>query len=375
MRIILLGALLIMLSSGCMADTTPPLINQVVVGDISATAATIAWETDEPATSQVEYGLTDSYGSNSTLDETLVTEHTVTLTSLEPNKTYHYRLKSKDRAGNEAISTDYTILGARISIAGCSIAVSHVQVDKLYLDFARVVLKNEGERPAEIGKIILGVGESELEGSPHASLDQGEEREFSLPTYRPLEKDIGVKQVDGTIKILGSSEETLAEGSISIPIPTVRIGETIEVQGTEQLSLTFVSLKESDIAVDGPYVSGYYTFTARPGMKFIILIFRLRNNSTRVQETPYISTGEVATSVGYIYSLWNPPGGIYSEEYQPREATSEEVQTLIGDSGGFENLLQGESVLGCVAFEVPLEATPVEASLAYVPQLIELSGN
>jgi hypothetical protein len=190
-----------------------------------------------------------------------------------------------------------------------------------------------------------------------------------------LEKDIGVKQVDGTIKILGSSEETLAEGSISIPIPTVRIGETIEVQGTEQLSLTFVSLKESDIAVDGPYVSGYYTFTARPGMKFIILIFRLRNNSTRVQETPYISTGEVATSVGYIYSLWNPPGGIYSEEYQPREATSEEVQTLIGDSGGFENLLQGESVLGCVAFEVPLEATPVEASLAYVPQLIELSGN
>jgi hypothetical protein len=364
-----------MLSSGCMADTTPPLINQVVVGDISATAATIAWETDEPATSQVEYGLTDSYGSNSTLDETLVTEHTVTLTSLEPNKTYHYRLKSKDRAGNEAISTDYTILGARISIAGCSIAVSHVQVDKLYLDFARVVLKNEGERPAEIGKIILGVGESELEGSPHASLDQGEEREFSLPTYRPLEKDIGVKQVDGTIKILGSSEETLAEGSISIPIPTVRIGETIEVQGTEQLSLTFVSLKESDIAVDGPYVSGYYTFTARPGMKFIILIFRLRNNSTRVQETPYISTGEVATSVGYIYSLWNPPGGIYSEEYQPREATSEEVQTLIGDSGGFENLLQGESVLGCVAFEVPLEATPVEASLAYVPQLIELSGN
>jgi hypothetical protein len=39
------------------------------------------------------------------LDE-LTTAHSITLSGLEPNTAYHYRVKSKDTAGNEASSMD-----------------------------------------------------------------------------------------------------------------------------------------------------------------------------------------------------------------------------------------------------------------------------
>ncbi|MDZ7363133.1 MAG: PQQ-dependent sugar dehydrogenase, partial [candidate division KSB1 bacterium] len=66
------------------------------------------WQTDEASDSQVEYGLTAGYGSSSPLDAALVTSHTVTLSGLQPNTTYHYRVKSKDAAGNLAASGDFS---------------------------------------------------------------------------------------------------------------------------------------------------------------------------------------------------------------------------------------------------------------------------
>jgi len=89
-------------------DTTPPVISNVVGTGIRS-GFRITWTTDESATSQVEYGLTTSYGDLTPLDETLVTSHSVTQTGLERKTTYHYRVRSKDAAGNEAISEDETV--------------------------------------------------------------------------------------------------------------------------------------------------------------------------------------------------------------------------------------------------------------------------
>jgi hypothetical protein len=82
-----------------------------------------------------------------------------------------------------------------------------------------------------------------------------------------------------------------------------------------------------------------------------------------------------ATDQGYIYSVWDPPSPYYqeSEEYNPREATEEEMDNLIGDSAAYEELLQTESVVGCIVFEIPQEQTPVEVSLAHVPPVIKLT--
>jgi hypothetical protein len=85
-------------------DTTPPIISSVEAKVVNGTSVKINWKTNETADSQIEYGLTTSYGSSSPLSSTLVTSHNITLAGLQPNKTYHYRVKSKDEAGNPAVS-------------------------------------------------------------------------------------------------------------------------------------------------------------------------------------------------------------------------------------------------------------------------------
>ena len=89
-------------------DTTPPSIANVLPSDITDITATLTWTTDEPASSKVEYDKAGKYKLSSPLDGTLVTTHSVTLSELEPNTTYHFRIKSKDEADNEVLSDDCT---------------------------------------------------------------------------------------------------------------------------------------------------------------------------------------------------------------------------------------------------------------------------
>ncbi len=90
------------------ADTTPPIISSISASSITYNSVTITWTTNEPSDSQVEYGLSASYGSQTTLDTSMLTAHSVLLSGLSFSTTYHYRIKSKDAAGNLATSGDYT---------------------------------------------------------------------------------------------------------------------------------------------------------------------------------------------------------------------------------------------------------------------------
>lgn len=58
-----------------------------------------------PATSQVEYGTSSgSYPSSTVLDDTLVTNHAITLTGLTASTTYYYRVKSQSAMQSESRS-------------------------------------------------------------------------------------------------------------------------------------------------------------------------------------------------------------------------------------------------------------------------------
>ncbi|MBM3150340.1 MAG: redoxin domain-containing protein, partial [Chloroflexi bacterium] len=91
------------------SDTTPPILTEVSASKIEETSVTITWATNEPATSQVEYGLSETYGKTSPLDNQMTTSHSVILTGLEPNTLYHFKVKSTDASGNEATSLDNTL--------------------------------------------------------------------------------------------------------------------------------------------------------------------------------------------------------------------------------------------------------------------------
>ena len=101
--------------TGSAVDITPPVISGIAVTSIGATSASIQWTTNEASDSQVEYGLTASYGLTTTLDTTLRTAHSVAVGGLTENTTYHYRVKSKDAAGNLATSADSTFTTADIT--------------------------------------------------------------------------------------------------------------------------------------------------------------------------------------------------------------------------------------------------------------------
>ena len=80
-------------------DTAPPAISNVRVLGLTDTSALIAWSTGEEADSGVDYGQTTAYGSQS-LDPSYVMGHSVALKNLKASTTYHFRVFSKDRAGN-----------------------------------------------------------------------------------------------------------------------------------------------------------------------------------------------------------------------------------------------------------------------------------
>lgn len=85
-------------------DITAPVIAAITVPDVSDTTVTIAWTTNEKATTQVEYGTSASYGSTTPMEELLVTSHSITINGLEAEKTYYFRVKSKDATKNETVS-------------------------------------------------------------------------------------------------------------------------------------------------------------------------------------------------------------------------------------------------------------------------------
>jgi len=90
------------------ADKTAPTISGVNVSNITESSAIITWATNEPATSQVQYGKTETYGSSTTPDTNLSKTHTVTLTGLDDGTTYNFQVISKDSSGNTATSPNQT---------------------------------------------------------------------------------------------------------------------------------------------------------------------------------------------------------------------------------------------------------------------------
>ncbi|OGS28063.1 MAG: hypothetical protein A2297_02220 [Elusimicrobia bacterium RIFOXYB2_FULL_48_7] len=93
-----------------MPDTTGPVISGVSAQNITTTSVKIFWTTDEPSTSQVEYGRTINYGKFTIEDPlgALKSTHDILLTDLITGSVYYFRVISRDAAGNETTSANYT---------------------------------------------------------------------------------------------------------------------------------------------------------------------------------------------------------------------------------------------------------------------------
>ena len=92
---------------GGSADTTAPVISNLVAKWVSATAEKIVWTTNEPASSVVQYWKTGGTVKTIT-NSTLVTSHAVKIANLTAATTYNVKVLSADAAGNTATSATIT---------------------------------------------------------------------------------------------------------------------------------------------------------------------------------------------------------------------------------------------------------------------------
>ncbi|GAG11388.1 unnamed protein product, partial [marine sediment metagenome] len=90
-------------------DTTPPeIISGPTVLEVTQNSAVIFWETDEDSDSTVRYGKMARVYALEGSDSSLVREHRITLTSLEPSTTYNFVVQSTDASGNSVQSKGRT---------------------------------------------------------------------------------------------------------------------------------------------------------------------------------------------------------------------------------------------------------------------------
>lgn len=86
---------------------TAPVISELKVSSVATDSATITWKTDKKADSYIEYGQEAGKYILSESSATQVTDHSITLSGkyFQSGAKYHFRVKSKDAAG-EAESED-----------------------------------------------------------------------------------------------------------------------------------------------------------------------------------------------------------------------------------------------------------------------------
>ena len=83
---------------------TLPVISGVTSSGVTASTATVSWSSNVSVTSQVIYGVSTGYGSHTAS----TTANTATLSGLQANTMYHYKVVSADASGNVAVSGDNT---------------------------------------------------------------------------------------------------------------------------------------------------------------------------------------------------------------------------------------------------------------------------
>lgn len=122
-------------------DGIPPVITDVAVGSLTENVAVISWVTNESADSLVDYA-TGPIGVGTytfqASDSAMVLDHSIQLSGLLPGVTYHFRVRSRDFALNEGISSEYQFMtpsgDAPATPAGFAVSPS-VEMERLALSW------------------------------------------------------------------------------------------------------------------------------------------------------------------------------------------------------------------------------------------------
>ena len=122
------------------SDTTAPIISNIAVSSITATSASVTWQTNEAASTVFSYGTTTAYEIGSMPDALFRTSHTRSLTGLSSGTEHHFQIQATDSSGNASLSPDTTFTTLDVT----SPTITNIQVINITESSATVTwLTNE----------------------------------------------------------------------------------------------------------------------------------------------------------------------------------------------------------------------------------------
>ncbi len=118
------------------SDTRPPMISGIKIegqvsestGEAQPAQLIVSWKTDEPSTSQIEFGegSGSTYPQRSQEDANLTLNHRVIINNLSPSKVYHLRAVSTDSARNEIKSIDNVTITPKATEDALNLVISNL---------------------------------------------------------------------------------------------------------------------------------------------------------------------------------------------------------------------------------------------------------
>ncbi|MFA7254322.1 MAG: fibronectin type III domain-containing protein [Patescibacteria group bacterium] len=142
-------------------DQTPP---QITGPDPSvssqSTTATVVWLTDENSDSFVDFGTTVDYGyTQGKVEQT--TSHSVELIGLDPDTLYHFRIRTRDGAGNLALGSDFTFRTVSMAATAGVPAITGATAQKPGADPEEVTIIWTTDK-SSTSQVLYGLSEDNL---------------------------------------------------------------------------------------------------------------------------------------------------------------------------------------------------------------------
>ncbi len=100
------GNISVRMSAEITLDTIPPDLRLISVSRVTSTTAEITWTTEEESDSAVEYVGAGEQSASKAYDNDMTMIHHVSLKELKPATKYRFKVLSRDRAGNLAVSKE-----------------------------------------------------------------------------------------------------------------------------------------------------------------------------------------------------------------------------------------------------------------------------
>src|SRR2546421_12469110 len=236
-----------------------PTIHDVAVVDTSATSATIAWATNEPATTEVQYGPNAASLTRNATTSDLVTSHAVSLTNLAPDTAYVFEVTSRGRLANATTDTNggglYHLqtapLGDVLLVIGGNSFPPEREASYLF------ALRTNGRTTSVWHASALGLPNLTILQTRRAVTWQVCLEQY--PPFNATERALGKRYLDGGGRLIVSSHD--AAWALSDPNSTFRTPASAAwVHGV--LKATFVCDPQSIARVAGisaDPISGTYT--------------------------------------------------------------------------------------------------------------------